>query len=231
MVDVAYANVGLQNKADRMDTSQFDKQNSLYKKAENSYLRGRDKALRILDKKYPGFKADILSADPTRIDAAVVRLGEKDVPTAYWAGSGWLGAFSLNPLDDTLLAEIVGAPALLEGAAALNPDYSDGAIYDVLLAWYASAPPDMGGSDERAQQCFDEEVRLTKGRSPIPYVTWANSWCKSRQDLAGFTEALDYALSLKPGFIKSLFSMDMLALKKARWLLDHKEDFFLIWDE
>jgi predicted anti-sigma-YlaC factor YlaD len=226
MVDVAYANVGLQDKADRLDISEFDKQNALYQKAEKSYLRGRDKALKRLDKKYPGFKGDILSGDSARIDAAVAHLREKDVPTAYWGGSGWLGAFSLNPLDDTLLAEISGAPALLEGAVTLNPDYNDGAIYDVLLAWYASAPPDMGGDEERAQQCFDEEIRLTKGLAPGPYVTWATSWCKSRQDLEGFTEALGHALSLKSSNI-----MDKQAQKKARWLLEHKQDFFLIWDE
>jgi predicted anti-sigma-YlaC factor YlaD len=231
MIDVAYANVGLQDKADRLDISQFDKQNALYQKAEKSYLKGRDKALKSLDRKYPGFKEDILSGDPARIDAAVAMLSEKDVPAAYWGGSGWLGAFSLNPLDDTLLAEISGAPALLEGAVTLNPDYNNGAIYDVLLAWYASAPPDMGGDEERARQCFDEELRLTKGLSPGPYVTWANSWCKSRQDLDGFKEALGHALSLKPGAIKGSKTMDKLAQKKARWLLEHKEDFFLIWED
>jgi predicted anti-sigma-YlaC factor YlaD len=230
MVNVAYANVGLQAKADRLDTSEFDKQNTLYQRAEKSYLRGRDKALKSLDKKYAGFKENILSGDPARVDAAVANLSEKDVPKAYWAGSGWLGAFSLNPLDDTHLAEIIGAPALLEGALTLDPDYSNGAIYDVLLAWYASAPSELGGDEELAQQYFDEEIRLTKGLSPGPYVTWATSWCKSRQDLEGFTEALGHALSLKPGAGKGSATMDKLAQKKARWLLEHTEDFFLIWE-
>jgi predicted anti-sigma-YlaC factor YlaD len=65
----------------------------------------------------------------------------------------------------------------------------------------------------------------------VPYVTWANSWCKSRQDPDGFTEALEHALSLKPGVIKGLATMDRLAQKKARWLLEHKDDFFLIWED
>jgi predicted anti-sigma-YlaC factor YlaD len=231
MPEVAYANAWLQDRADRLDNSQFDKQNALYKKAEKAYLKGRDKALRELDKKYPGFKGDITSGNPARVDDAVTRLIEKDVPVVYWGGSGWLGAFSLNPLDDAHLSGIIGAPALLEAGIALDPDYSNGAIYDVLLAWYASAPSELGGSEERAQQCFDEEIRLTKGLSPIPYVTWANSWCISRQDLDGFMEALGHAVSLKPGTVKGSKIMDKLAQKKARWLLEHKGDYFLIWEE
>jgi predicted anti-sigma-YlaC factor YlaD len=231
MVEVAYANMSLQDKADRLDNSQFDKQNALYQKAVKAYLKGRDKALKILDKKYPGFKEEILSGDQERVDAAVTRLEEEDVPAAYWGGSGWLGAFSLNPLDDVMLAGIIGAPALLETGLTLDPGYSNGAIYDVLLAWYASAPAEFGGNGERAQQCFDEEIRLTKGISPVPYVTWANSWCISRQDLAGFTEALNHAVSLKAGAIKGMKIMDKLAQRKARWLLEHTGDFFLVWEE
>jgi predicted anti-sigma-YlaC factor YlaD len=226
MMDIAYANVGLQGPAEQLPVSQFDKQNASYQKAEQYYLRGRDKIFAKLDKKYPGFKEDILSGNADAISRAAGRLQSKDVGSAYWAGAGWLGAFSLNPMDRDLLSSIAGAPALLEKAAALEPEYSQGAIYDVLFAWYASAPPDLGGGQVRALECYQESIRISKGKSPGPYVTYAQSYCVPRQDLSGFEDALRKALNLKGGGL-----MGSRARKKARWLLEHKEDYFIIWDE
>jgi predicted anti-sigma-YlaC factor YlaD len=231
---VAGANAG-QSAAEKLGTAEFDRQQAAFQKAEAKYLQGRDKELKKLEKAHPGFTAEVLSGDEVRAAAAVELLSERDVAAAYWAGAGWLGAFSLNPLDDTLLAGIRGAPVLLEKAAALEPLFHGGAIFDVLLAWYASAPPEFGGNEERARECFDAEVALTGGASPIPFVTWAASWCRQRQDAAGFTAALETALALKPrkgaGTSMVTRSMEKSALQKARWLLDTKADYFLDWGD
>ncbi|MDR3283791.1 MAG: TRAP transporter TatT component family protein [Treponema sp.] len=223
-LDVAYANVGLQGPAEQLPVSKFDKQNAAYQKAGRYYLRGRDKILAQLDKKYPGFRADILNGDGETIKPAVQRLQAKEVPSMYWAAAGWLSAFSLEPLNIDLMSTVSGAVALLERGAELDPDYSNGAIWDALCAYYAAAG-DFGGDRERARYCFEQSLRASKGKSPGPYVTWAQSYCVPMQDLAGFEETLQKALSVKGGGLLS-----SRARKKARWLLENKENFFVIWD-
>jgi hypothetical protein len=227
---VAYANVGIQAKAERLPADKFEEQNRAYERAGEYYRKGRDKVLSGLEKRYPGFRADVMSGNEERIAAATGRLQQADVAAAYWAGAGWLGAFSLNPLDSTLLANVAGAPALLERVVALDPGYGHGGTYDLLLAWYASAPPDLGGSTERAEECYRESLRWSEGKLPGPYVAWAQSWCVPRQDLDGFVESLEAALALKPGAIKGTRTLTKITQKKARWLLDTRENYFLLWD-
>ncbi|MDR3312296.1 MAG: TRAP transporter TatT component family protein [Spirochaetaceae bacterium] len=227
--DVMYANVGLHNKADMMDVSKFDKQNTKYQKAGRYYLRGRDKILGALDKKYPGFREDILSGDPTAVKNAAGRLGEGDIKAAYWAGAGWLGAFSLDPMNMDLFSTIAGAPALLERGLELDPEFGHGAIHDVLQAWYASALPDMGGDIDRALWCYGESLRISGGKLPGPYVTYAQSICVPQQDAAGFQDALNKALATKPGEISGTRMAANINRKKARWLLDHRDNYFIDW--
>jgi predicted anti-sigma-YlaC factor YlaD len=224
---VMYANAFVQAEAERLPIMRFDEQNAEYERAEMHYLRGRNYILDALEQKYRGFKDDITSGDGERIARAAKRLDKNDVNAAYWLGAGWLGAFSLDPLNYDLLMTIEGAVAVLEAAVAFDPDYSRGAIWDVLFAFYAAAPADFGGDAERAEECFAQSVRASGGKLPGPYVTYAQSVCVQRQDAAGFRKMLTTALAVDPDDIPESRLATIIAQQKARWLLEHQGDYFL----
>jgi predicted anti-sigma-YlaC factor YlaD len=228
---VMYANAVIQADAQMLPVSQFDLQNAEYIRAQSHYITARDQLLDAFDFRNPGFKDTIMSGDAAKIDAALSNLTKDDVDAAYWMGAGWLAAFSLDPLNDELLSNMNGAVALLEKANEFDGEYNNGAIWNILCAFYAAAPADFGGDPERALFCYEESLRISQGKLPDPYVTYAESICISTQDIDGFEKALTAALAIKKREIpRSSRLASSITQRKARWLLDHKDNYFVVWE-
>lgn len=228
-LNVMYANAFVQAPAERIPDDQFDRRYAEEKRAKMHYLRGRDYILAVFDTRYPGFKAAMLSSDEAAIQDFVAKLTERDVDAAYWCAAGALGAFALDPLDADLIGCLQGPVAMLERAAALAPDYSDGAIWQVLTAFYAAAPVDFGGDVERARACYDEAVRVSGGKSAGVYITYAESFCIPANDKAGFEEALAKALAINPDDDPSSRLMTLISQEKAQHLLEIEDEYFVEW--
>ncbi len=226
---VMYANVFVQADADMLGNEEYLLQASELQRAKLHYLRGRDYVFQAFDGRYEGFSEALLSGDNDKIAVALEQLEYDDVNAAYWLGAGWLGAFSVDPLDAALLRTLSGAVALMEKASELNPDYSDGAIWDVLTAFYASAPPEFGGNLERAYFTSEEAFRVSGGKTPGPYVTYATTFCVPQQDIEGYEYNLEKALEINPDDNPSTRLATIITQKRAQWLLDHKDDYIIVW--
>ena len=192
---VMYANAFVQHKADMMDAADFELQYSEKMRAKMHYLRGRDYSLSYFDSKYKNFSKNLFSKDPELEQLALKKLKVKDVPAAYWLGAACLGAFSLDPLDVEMLSSVNSALAILERAAELDPTYNKGAIWDVLVAFYAGAPAEFGGNIDKAVAAFLKEVECSKGETTSLYMTYAQVFCKNNIDLSSY--AWDCSVSIE----------------------------------
>ncbi|MCK9170776.1 MAG: TRAP transporter TatT component family protein [Treponema sp.] len=228
-LNVMYANVFIQTPADELTNAEFDRQQAEYDRAKLHYLRGRDYCLESLNGRHKGFRNVVLGTDAAATDTAVAALDKNDVNTAYWACAGWLGAFSLDPLNPDMLGSLHSPAAILEKIVALDPDYNSGAAWDMLCNFYVSVPSDFGGNHERGMYCYNEALRVSGGKTPGPYITYAESVCVPSGDEAGFEKALNTALSLNPDDNPSSRLMTIISQRKARRLLAHKSDYFLHW--
>lgn len=228
-LNVMYANAFVQSPADSLDISEFDKQQEEYARAMMHYIRGRDYCLDALEGRHKGLRAALFSGDDDEIDRAVAKIDKNDVSTAYWCGAGWLAAFSLNPLDAEIISQLAAPVALLERAAVLDADYSDGAIWDVLFNFYVSAPEMFGGDYERGLYCHEEAMRVSGGKTPGPYVTYAQAVCVNNDDREGFVDALSKALAINPDDRPESRLMTIISQQKAKKLLDNVDDYFLQW--
>ncbi len=226
---VMYANVFVQSEADMLEVQEYELQAKELQRAKLHYLRGRDYVFQAFDGRYEGFSTALLSGDEKQFTEALEQLTYSDVNAAYWLGAGWLGAFSVDPLDTSLLRTLSGAVALLEKATELDPIYSDGAIWDILTAFYASAPAEFGGSIERAYFTSEQAFAVSKGNTPGPYITYATSFCIPDQDLEGFEDNLKKALAINPDDNPATRLATIISQQRAQWLLDHVEDYFIIW--
>ena len=272
---VMYANAFVQHEADLMDISDFELQYSEKMRAKMHYLRGRDYSLSYFDRKYKNFSKNLLSKDPELEQKALSKLKKKDVAAAYWLGAACLGAFSLDPLDVDMLSGVGSALAVLERAAELDPSYNNGAIWDVLVAFYAGAPAEFGGNVDKAVESFLKEVEYSNGKTTSLYMTYAQVFCKNNIDLSsygwdcaisieelgwkfpeiprdeflesigmgqnenslwpiptgvyGFDWALDVVLNMDINQDPDSRFMTVLAQETAKFLKDHREDYFIIW--
>jgi predicted anti-sigma-YlaC factor YlaD len=225
---VMYANAFLQTPAAMLPEAEYEKQESGYQRAKNLYLRGRDIILAGLEEKHPGFRANLDKKDFAKALEGTTR---RDIPLLYWAGAGWLGAYAIDPFDMDLGVTLPAAAALIERVYRLDPDYAAGAIHEFYILYYGSLPEYMGGSLKKAREHFAKAVAVSGGRSSTPYVSLATAVTVKEQDLSGFRELLNQALAIDPESDPENRLVNVLNRRKARWLLEHADDFFVETEE
>jgi hypothetical protein len=222
---VTYANAFLQTPASMLPFHEYEQEERLKARAKNLYLRGRDIALDGLDRKYPGF-AVALENDEY---AAVLELvDESDVGLLYWAGAGWMGAFSLDAFDLRLSMTIPRAAALMERAFMLDEDYDNGAIHTFYVSYYGSLPPALGGSVKKAELHFQRAVEISGGRLAAPYLAVAEAVALPDQDLERFTALMETILAIDVDANPNNRLANTIHQRKASWYLDNLEEFFNI---
>jgi predicted anti-sigma-YlaC factor YlaD len=225
---IMYANAFLQTPATMMPEAEYKKQEFNYRRAKNLYLRGRDIILACLENKYPGFREALQKRNYSQ---ALERTTRKDAPLLYWAGAGWLGGFAIDPFDMDLGITLPAAAALMDRVLRLDPDYAAGAIHEFYILYYGSLPEYMGGSLQKARDHYEQALAISRGKSATPYLSLATSVTVKEQNLREFRELLSKALAVDPEAVPENRLVNILNQRKARWLLEHADDFFVESEE
>lgn len=216
-----YAYAFVQVDASLIEQDEFEKAEAMKLRARQMYLRARDYCLRNLDVAYRGLQPR-LTTDPA---AAVKGIKEKDVPALYWTGASWGAAVSLGLDRPDLIADLPAVRALLGRAIELDEDYAQGAIHEAFIALDA-LPEAMGGSPARAREHFARAVELSKHLSAGPYVSLATTVVVAEQNRAEFEDLLKQALAIDPNKAPRLRLANLIAQKRAKYLLEHVDLFF-----
>jgi predicted anti-sigma-YlaC factor YlaD len=221
---IMYANAFLQTPALMLPESEFQTQEFTYKRAKNLYLRGRDIVLSALERKYPGFSENLQKKLFAR---ALQATNRKDVQLLYWAGAGWLGAYAIDPFDMDLGMTMPAAAALMERVLELEENYAAGAIHEFYILYYGSLPDYMGGSLPKARSHFEKAVAISAGKSSTPYIALATTVAVKEQNASEYQSLLKQALAIDPNHDPENRLLGILNQRKALWLLEHIDDFFL----
>lgn len=221
---IMYSNAYVQSPADMLPVYAFEKQQEGYTRAKNLYLRGRNYIFKALEIKHPGFHEAI---EKKELETFVSRINGEDVDYLYWGAAGWFAAIAINVFDLELTFQIPMAKAMMDRAYEIDPDYGEGTIDDFYILYYASLPPDLGGSEEKAREHFRRAVELSNGRNASPYVSLATTLSIQNQDLEEFENLLKTALAIDVDKVPETRLMNVIMQDKAEWLLEHKEDFFI----
>jgi len=224
---IMYANAFIQTPAEKLSSDAFSDQNAAFFRAKNLYLRGAGFVLAGINIRYPGFKIDIQSGNEQQINRAFKRLKKPDVSSLYWAGAGILGAFALDPMDSAVIARVQSAVLMLEHGTILDPAFNNGALWEVLMAFYAAAPESMGGGEEKARMAFEQALHWSKGQNPSTWIAYARTFAIPAQDSKGFDEAISRAIAIDPDSRPHERLALTIARRQAIWLKNHKPDFIL----
>jgi len=117
--------------------------------------------------------------------------------------------------------------ALIDRAAALDPDFSDGAIQQFLITYEPDRPG--GGKDYEARNLphFNRAVETAGGKMAGPYVSYAESISLASQNRAQFETMLHKALAVDPDARPEWRLSNLVMQRRARWLLSREDDLFL----
>ncbi len=211
--------------AEMLPSAEFAKKKDQLARAKKLYMRGYKYLMRGMEERHKGFGDSFTKGD---IASIMLTMKREDVPFLYWICAAWVGAFSTDAFDIDMGTGRDRAVVLMNRALALDESYDGGAIHEFFISYYGTLPASMGGSEEKARMHFKKALQFSKGKKASPYVSLASSVCVKNQNLKEFTELLDRALAINPDEDPDNRLANLIAQKKARWLLDNKEDKFLI---
>ncbi len=227
---ITYANIYIHTPAGMLDYSEWEKQAGMYDRAKKMYLRGSRYALNSLDLRHRGFSQALYE---DRFAEYSGKLGKKDVRDLYWYGMGIMGALSIDITDPHIAPMRKNAVLLLERGYEIDSSFNRGAFHDFFMQYYSSLPESMGGGLDKAEYHYRMALELTEGKKASPYVSYALSVCTKKDDdeqtgVKEFKNALEKALSIDENEVPENRLENIIFKRKARWLLENIDDYFLI---
>jgi predicted anti-sigma-YlaC factor YlaD len=192
-------------------------------RAKKLYLRAREYGLRGLEARHEGIAAKLRSARD--LEAPLAELNRDDLPLAYWTAASWALAVAAGKDDMGLVAELPVPGALVRRALAIDEAWDEGALHEFLVSWEAT----QGGPGgfERARQHLARALELSKGKKLGVLVSYAESVCVPQQDRAEFNRLLQQVLAVDVDEHREHRLGNVLAQRRARFLLANLEDLFV----
>jgi predicted anti-sigma-YlaC factor YlaD len=178
-----------------------------------------------LEKKNPLLRAQLKDR---RYPQALAAFEPEDAPSLYWAAAGWVAAFAIDPGDMKLGLTLPQAAALMERVARLDPRFAPASVDNFYVLYYGSLPDYMGGDPGKARDYFQKAVAAAKGRDTSPYLALAVTVSQNDQNAAEFKSLLQKVLDFDTDAAPENRLANILNQRKARWLLEHIGDFFLL---
>ncbi|MBN1897916.1 MAG: TRAP transporter TatT component family protein, partial [Spirochaetes bacterium] len=219
-----YAYAFVQMDAEKLPDEEIERKTALLKRAKDLYLRGRGYSLKALELRHEGFTNALKKDD---ISSCLKKMEKEDIPFLYWTGLSWMGAFSVDPFDMDLSITKTKAVDMLTRCLQLDETYDKGGLHAFFISFYGNMPPDLGGSEEKARKHFQRALELSHGQNASIYISLATSVSVKDQNEQEFEELLNKALEINVDNNPSIRLSNILAQDKARWLLEHKDNYFI----
>ncbi len=247
---IIYANGFIQTPAGMLPDEKYIEAEKMLIRAENMYIRGRDYILEAIELNHEGFGSET----KTNLDNALqMTANPEDAAMLYWAASGWIAAYSCDPMDFEMANSLYIPAAMLFRALELDEDLNRGAIHDVLIQIYSSLPnshivkaaeaaPETVGRfiseyyknlqiDEqplkKAKFHFNRALELANRQNPGTYCSYAKSVSVKNQNYSEYKMLLEKALAIDPDEEPDNRLVTIIYQEKAAWMLEHAEDFFI----
>jgi predicted anti-sigma-YlaC factor YlaD len=219
---VQYSHAFVLQPAEMLENENLQAARKLRERAKRLFLRARQYGIQALDLDYPGF-LEAIFADPV---AAVEGMQRKDVAALYWTGVAWGSAISADKSDMSLIGDLPIITVLMEKALKLDPSWQNGAIHEFFIVFDSARSEAQGGGLESVEYHFSRAMALNQGRSISPLVLLAQSACIKQQNRQRFKSLLKQSLAFDVNRYPEYRLVNIMAQRKARYLLDNVDSFF-----
>lgn len=207
--------------ADRTFPENINEGLAHYNRALNLFLRARDYANQSLELRYPEWNQAMNVRD---LDQLNIR--KKDVAALYWLAASIAGTVSASRGNPKYLVDLPLVGLLLEKALETDPEWNGGSLYSAMISFTVSRPDASSNADSIALEYFNKANSVSNGLDCSYYVTVAEKVYLKRQDREKFIEMLNTALKIDINMNPTLKLSNVLARKRAEWLLGRVDELF-----
>jgi predicted anti-sigma-YlaC factor YlaD len=138
-------------------------------------------------------------------------------------------AIAVSKDDAAMLSRIPEVEAMVNRAIELDSGWDDGALHAFAVTFEGAKP--TGGSRQLIDQSFQTAERMSGGTDAGLYVSYAESVAIPAQDAVLFRNMLSKALAVDADAAPNRRLANLIAQRRAQWLLGRIEDLFLILPE
>lgn len=194
------------------------------KRAKLFYQRGRDYGLDIL-KKSNRFK-NTLNKDIPTFEEMLKGYGRGDLDLLFWTAFCWGNLINLSKDDPEAITDLARVQAMMARVLQLQETFFYASPHIFYGVYFASRPPMLGGSPQKAKEHFDDAIRLTQERFLMGPVLEAQFYAVQVQDKALFYQLLQKVLETESSVLPEQKLANELAKERARILLDRIDSYF-----
>jgi predicted anti-sigma-YlaC factor YlaD len=219
-----YSYAFVDSRIDEVKEENLDRANAMRDRARKLYLRAWRYGMRGLEVRHRDFGAALDN------DAAVAlaRTDKRDVPMLYWTAAARGLAISLSKDRPELIAELPLVEMMVRRVEHLDEGFEQGAVPEFLITFEA-ARSDVGPEEQRQlmRKHFERALELSQGKRAGTYVSYAENACLPAQNAAEFKTMLEKALAIDPDKDPEHRLANLVAQRRARWLLGHMDELFV----
>jgi len=219
-----YSYAFVDSRIDEARAENLERADALRNRARRLYLRAYGYGMRGLEVHHAGFAAAL----DNDADSALKRVTRRDVPLLYWTAAARGLTISLSKTSPELIAELPLVETIIRRLVELDENFDAGALPEFLItleAAHSGVKPEV--QQKLMRQHFDRALELSKGKRAGTYVSFAENACVPAQDAAEFRALLEKALAVNPDADPGNRLANLVAQRRARWLLKHIDDLFL----
>ena len=220
--EYAYAFVDLP--AEEARDESVDRADAMRERARKLYLRANRYGMRGLEARYKGFGAALDNDAAT----ALQRVRKADVPLLYWTAASLGLAISSSKGSPEMIAQLPLVEAIVNRVAELDETFDDGAVPEFLITLEAARSGVKLEDQEAAmRKHFDRVIEISHGKRAGAYVSFAENASVPAQNAAEFKSMLEKALAVDLDADPPNRLANIVAQRRARWLLQHQSELFL----
>jgi predicted anti-sigma-YlaC factor YlaD len=220
--EYSYAFIDL--KAEEAKEESVDKANALQERARKMYLRAHGYAMRGLEVKYPGFGAALDNDAVT----ALKRVRKTEVPLLYWCAASLGLAISTSKGSPEMIGQLPLVEMIVNRIVELDETFDSGAVPEFLITLEAArSGVKLEDMEAAMRKHFDRALEISKGKRAGTYVSFAENADEPAQNAAEFKAMLEKALAIDVDADPTTRLANVVAQRRARWLLAHQSELFL----
>ncbi len=202
-----------------------EKYQMYFNRAKDFYKRGKGFGMAWMSRKDKGLVRAIHKG-VADVEKRMKGYGRQDLDGIFWTAFSWGGLINLSKDDIAMVADLALVEAMMARVVKVYPSFYFAGPQLFYGVYYASRPPMLGGSPEKAREHFEEASKINDGRSLMVYALEAQYLAVQTQDHALFDAMIE---KINTGSIDDLPQQRLanaLAKERAKFLRANEKNYF-----